>query len=168
MSQAEQRKVEPSQLEIDINTTYYAHDIKSRIFRHLGLLFAFGQLLLGSAIMTKIFNPTFLGFCIAFIGALQATIKPASEEAASRVFKLEMNELADEIHGSGENSEVFWAVYSAFNTASKKEPDISNTVLMIAQQCAHIKLGIKQRVHLNIWQKALAVFAGVTQIFTHN
>ena len=162
MSQAE---APTTQLELSINCSYFSHDLKESVNRRVFTILVFFQLLLGSAVMGKAFNPIILGLLIAVISAAQAAFKFSDAAAKNRASKIGYSKLRDLIHGNDDDFKIFCDVQERYNDELSREAHISSTYSMIGQQCAYIKLGWKDRVTLTKWHKFIAFFGGTTQIF---
>lgn len=152
-------------LEFDINCSYYSHDLKESLNKRVGNFLVFIQILLGSSVMAEIWNPVVVGFLIAAIGAAQSAFKFGDAAAESRASRIAYSRLCDRIRGNDEDPEIFHDTQEKYDEEFSKEPHVSSSYSKVGQQCAYIKLGCKDRVNLTWWHKTLATLGGATQIF---
>ena len=160
-----QEKLGYTDLEFNINCSYYSHDLKESLNGRVSNILVFLQILLGSSVMGKIGSPSVVGFLIAALAAMQSAFKFSDAAAVSRSSRIAYSRLRDRIRGNDENPEIFHDIQEKYDEEFSKEHHVSSSYSKVGQQCAYIKLGCKDRVELTWWHKTLAILGGATQIF---
>ena len=149
-------------LEVEINTTYYAQDIGEILCRRINTALICLQFLLGSSVIAKTEHTFLVGLSIAAISAIQAACKFSDKAAKHRECRLIYSRLVNEI-GLADDRAAYDAVEEKHFAAEVNEPQVSHRTLVIAQHCAHQKLYRKpEKMKFSLTQRLTAFFAGVS------
>lgn len=149
-------------LEVEINTTYYAQDIGEILCRRINMTLICLQFLLGSSVIAKTEHTFLVGLSIAAISAIQAACKFSDKTAKHRECRLIYSRIVNEV-GLANDRAAYDAVEEKHFAAEVNEPQVSHRVLILAQHCAHQKLYRKsEKMKFSFTQRLTAFFAGVS------